>query len=165
MPKFSFDIVSDYDKSEMNNAYDQTQRELGSRYDLKNSKSSVDWMSSEKEGIIIKGENDFQVDAVTDIFRKKLAQRGISQKVLDLSIPSEAGSLLITKKVVFKKGLKQEDIKAINKLIKNEVPKVNTQVQGDEIRVIGTKKDDLQTVIAVIRQADFDFPLSFTNYR
>ncbi len=165
MAKFSFDIVSDYDKSEMNNAYDQAHREINSRYDLRNTKASLEWLSTDKEGIVIKGENDFQVDAISDIFRKKLAQRGLSQKILDLSQQADSNSLVIIKKVLFKKGLKQDDIKIINKLIKSEAPKVNTQIQGEEIRVMSSKKDELQSIITVLKQADFDFPLSFTNYR
>jgi uncharacterized protein YajQ (UPF0234 family) len=163
--KSSFDIVSDYDKSEMNNVYDQAQRELANRYDLKNSKTSIEWLSGHKDGITIKGENEFQVDAALDIYRKKLAQRGLSQKILDTSQPAAANGLIIVKKIVFKKGLKPDDIKTITKLLKAEAPKLNLQVQGEEIRVISSKKDELQAAIALLKQTDFDFPLSFTNYR
>lgn len=165
MAKFSFDIISDFDKSEMNNAYDQTQREVGSRYDLKGSKANLDWLSSEKEGLVVKGENDFQVDAIIDIFRKKLAQRGLSQKILDLSSSRETALSLITQKILFKKGLKPEDAKNMAKIIKMEFPKINTQIQGEELRVMGNKKDELQEVISFLKQRDFDFPISFTNYR
>jgi uncharacterized protein YajQ (UPF0234 family) len=165
MAKFSFDIVSDFDKSEMNNVFDQTQRELSSRYDLKNTKAKLEWISNDKEGILVKGENDFQVEAIIDIFRKKIAQRGLSQKILDLSTPPETGSFIITQKIMFKKGIKQDDAKIITKIIKTDFPKVNTQIQGDEIRVIGSKKDELQDIISLLKQTDLEFPLSFTNYR
>jgi uncharacterized protein YajQ (UPF0234 family) len=132
---------------------------------LKNTKSSLDWLSNDKDGIVIKGENEFQVDAIVDIFRKKLAQRGLSQKILDLSHSPETTSFIITQKILFKKGLKQDDAKSITKLIKAEFPKINSQIQGDEIRVIGNKKDELQEVISLLKQTEFEFPLSFTNYR
>lgn len=109
MANFSFDIVSDYDKAEMNNVFEQTRKELGSRYDLKGTQTALDWMNSEKTGLTITGDNDYHIDAVLDIVRKKLATRGQSQKVLDASQENTVSNLKTTKQVPFKKGLKQRE--------------------------------------------------------
>ena len=164
MAKFSFDIVSDYDKSEMNNVFDQTKREISSRYDLKNSKASIDWLDN-KTGIKVSGENDFQIEAILDIFRKKLATRSISQKVLDLSEPATTSNLIVTQIAKFKSGINKEQAKKITKIIRESFPKVNSSIQGEEVRVISPKKDELQAVMTTLKNYDFDFPLSFTNFR
>lgn len=164
MAKFSFDIVSDYDKSEMNNVFDQTKREISSRYDLKNSKASIDWLDN-KTGIKVSGENDFQIEAILDIFRKKLATRSISQKVLDLSEPATTSNLIVTQIVKFKSGINKEQAKKITTIIRESFPKVNSSIQGEEVRVISPKKDELQAVMTTLKNYDFDFPLSFTNFR
>lgn len=164
MAKFSFDIVSDYDKSEMNNVFDQTKREVSSRYDLKNSKASIDWLDN-KTGIKVSGENDFQIEAILDIFRKKLATRSISQKVLDLSEPATTSNLIVTQIAKFKSGINKEQAKKITTIIRESFPKVNSSIQGEEVRVISPKKDELQAVMTTLKNYDFDFPLSFTNFR
>ncbi|MCB9839237.1 YajQ family cyclic di-GMP-binding protein [Candidatus Nomurabacteria bacterium] len=164
MAKFSFDIVSDYDKSEMNNVFDQTKREISSRYDLKNSKASIDWLDN-KTGIKVSGENDFQIEAILDIFRKKLATRSISQKVLDLSEPATTSNLIVTQIAKFKSGINKEQAKKITTIIRESFPKVNSSIQGEEVRVISPKKDELQAVMTTLKNYDFDFPLSFTNFR
>ena len=164
MAKFSFDIVSDYDKSEMNNVFDQTKREISSRYDLKNSKASIDWLDN-KTGIKVSGENDFQIEAILDIFRKKLATRSLSQKVLDLSEPATNSNLIVTQIVKFKSGINKEQAKKITTIIRESFPKVNSSIQGEEVRVISPKKDELQAVMTTLKNYDFDFPLSFTNFR
>ena len=97
--------------------------------------------------------------------RKKLATRNQSQKVLDTSKEAVSSNLKVTKEVPFRKGLNQEKSKKITKLIRDELPKVKTQIQGDEIRVMSGKKDELQTAMQLLKQQDFDFPLSFTNFR
>ncbi|MCA9350289.1 DUF520 family protein, partial [Candidatus Saccharibacteria bacterium] len=130
MAKFSFDIVSDYDKSEMNNVFDQTKREISSRYDLKNSKASIDWLDN-KTGIKVSGENDFQIEAILDIFRKKLATRSISQKVLDLSEPATTSNLIVTQIAKFKSGINKEQAKKITTIIRESFPKVNSSIQGE----------------------------------
>lgn len=165
MANFSFDAVSDYDKAEMNNVFDQAKKELANRYDLKGTSADLEWLDSDKSGLLITGDNDYHIEAITDLVRKKLAARNQSQKVLDTSKEAVVSNLKTTKEIKFKSGLKGEDAKKITKLVRDEYPKVKTQIQGEEIRVMSPKKDELQAVMALLRQQDFDFPLSFINFR
>lgn len=165
MANFSFDAVSEYDKAEMNNVFDQAQRELANRYDFKGTPAALEWQNTDKTGLKITGNGDWQIDAILDIVRKKLASRGQSQKTLDTSKEPVAANLKTTKEVPFKQGLDQEKAKRITKLIQAELPKVKTQIQGDAVRITSNSKDDLQAVIQLLKSQDFDFPLNFTNYR
>lgn len=165
MANFSFDIVSEYDKAEMNNVFDQTKRELDSRYDFKGTPAAVEWLNPEKTGFKLTGNGEWQIDAVLDIVRKKLASRNQSQKTLDTSKDSVIANLKTTKDVPFKQGLDQDKAKKITGHIREQLPKVKTQIQGDAVRVTSNSKDDLQAVMQLLRAADFDFPIDFTNYR
>lgn len=165
MPNFSFDIVSDYDKAEMNNVFDQVQREIASRYDFKGTPAEIDWLNGDKTGLKVTGSGEWQIDAILDIVRKKLATRGQSQKVLDVTKEIAESNLRATKEVPFKQGLDQEKAKKITALIRDKFPKAKGQIQGDAVRVMSNSKDDLQAVMQLVRAQDFDFPLSFTNYR
>lgn len=140
MGNFSFDIVSDYDKAEMNNVFDQVQRELTNRYDFKGTPAAVEWMDGDKSGLLITGNGDWQIDAILDIVRKKLAARDQNQKVLDVTHESTTSNLKTTKEVPFLKGLDQEKAKKITKLLREEYPKVKAQIQGQQIRVTSQKK-------------------------
>ena len=162
---FSFDVVSEYDKAEMNNVFDQVQREIVSRYDFKNTPATIDWLNADKTGFKVTGNSDYQIDAILDIIRKKLAARNQSQKVLDVTKESATNNMQTTKEVPFKHGLDQEKAKKITSLIREKLPKVKTQIQGEEVRVMSPKKDELQTAMQLLRTQDFDFPLSFTNFR
>ena len=164
MANFSFDVVSEYDKAEMNNVFDQTQREMGSRYDFKGTPANIEWLD-DKKGFKITGNGEWQIDAILDIVRKKLAAREQSQKVLDTSKEITESNLKSTKEVPFKQGLDQEKAKKITSLIRDKLPKVKTQIQGDAVRVMSGSKDDLQAVMQLLRVQEFDFPLNFTNYR
>ncbi len=165
MPTFSFDIVSDYDKAELNNVFDQTQREIQARYDFKGTPAAVEWLNADKTGIKVTGNGDWQIDAILDIFRKKLAVRGQSQKLLDTSADIVTSNLKATQEVAFKQGLDQAKAKQITTLVRDKFSKVKTQIQGDAVRVTSGSKDDLQAVMQAVRAADYDFPLNFTNYR
>lgn len=165
MGTFSFDIVSDYDKAEMNNVFDQAQREIQNRYDFKGTPAELDWLNGDKTGFKITGSGEWQIEAILDIVRKKLATRGQSQKVLDTTTAIVESNLKATQEVPFKKGLDQEKAKKITALIRDKAPKAKTQIQGDMVRVTSGSKDDLQAVIQLLRATDFDFPLEFTNYR
>lgn len=165
MATFSFDIVSDYDKAELNNVFDQAQRELSNRYDFKGTPAAIEWLNDDKSGIKVIGNGDWQIDAILDIVRKKLAARDQSQKILDISKEPTVSNLKTTKEVPFKKGLDQEKAKKITAIIREKYPKVKPQIQGDEVRVSASSKDDLQGVMQLLREKDFDFPLQFTNYR
>ena len=165
MPTFSFDIVSDYDKAEMNNVVEQSKKEISSRYDFKGTPAELDWLNGDKTGLKIIGDSDYQIDAILDIVRKKLATRGLSQKVLDISKEPTITNLKTTKEVAFKKGISSDNAKKVTALIRENYPKVKPQIQGEEIRVSSAKKDELQAVMTLLREANFDFPLDFTNFR
>jgi len=164
MPTFSFDIVSEYDKAEMNNVFLQVEKEMSNRYDFKGTPAAIDWLD-EKKGFKLIGANQWQLDAILDIVRKKIASREQSAKVLDLSKEPVESNLKATWEIPFKTGLKQDDAKVITKKLRDELPKVKAQIQGDEIRVSSSSKDDLQKAMQLLRTTDFDFPLLFINFR
>lgn len=165
MASFSFDVVSEYDKAELNNVFDQVQRELGNRYDFKGTPAAVEWLDADKSGLKIIGAGEWQIDTILDIIRKKLAARNQSQKLLDTSREVTESNMKATQEVPFVHGLDQDKAKKITKLIRDQYPKVKTQIQGEAVRVTSPKKDELQAVMQLLRGADLDFPLSFTNFR
>lgn len=165
MANFSFDVVSEYDKAEMNNVFDQTQREIENRYDFKGTPAAVEWLNNDKTGLKVTGNGDWQIEAILEIVRKKLAARNQSQKVLDTSKETTESNLKTTQEVPFKQGLDQDKAKQITKLVRDQYPKVKTQIQGDAVRVMSSSKDDLQAVMQLLRSQDFDFPLIFNNFR
>lgn len=162
MPQFSFDIVSDYDIAEVTNSVDQAAKEISQRYDLKGTPAHIE-LIEDKTIVLIKGE-DFHLDMVLEILRNKFAKRGVSQHTLDTSAKKEEGNPWRWR-LVLQKGLDQEKSKKITKLIRDKYPKIKTQIQGQEIRVISTSKDDLQNVMKLVRSQDYSFPVSFTNFR
>ncbi len=164
MPTFSFDISSSYDKAEMNNVLAMVQKEITNRYDFKGTPAFIEWLG-DKIGFKITGANDWQIESIIDIIRKKLASREQSSKVLDLSKEIVTSNMKATKEIPFINGLDQLKAKQITKLIKDELPKLKSQIQGDIVRVIGNNKDDLQKAIKLINSQDFDFPVVFDNYR
>lgn len=164
MPSFSFDIVSDFDKAEMNNVFAGTDKEIASRYDFKGTSAAIEWLG-DKVGFKIIGANQWQCDAVLDIIRKKLSARDQSSKVLDLSKVPVESNLKTTWEIPFKQGLSQDNAKVITKLLRDEVPKAKTQIQGEMVRVTSNSKDELQKVISLLKATEFDFPLQFINYR
>ena len=164
MPSFSFDIVSDFDKAEMNNTFASTEREISNRYDFKGTPAAIEWLK-DKTGFKITGAGQWQCDAVLDILRKKLAGREQSTKVLDLSNTPVESNLKTTWEIPFKQGLSQDDAKQITKLIREQAPKAKTQIQGDMVRVTSSSKDELQNVMAILNATEFDFPLHYINYR
>ena len=164
MAIFSFDIVSDYDKAEVNNVFMQAGREIGNRYDFKNTPASVEWLG-DKTGFIITGNSDMQLDAITDILRRGLINRGQSTKLLDLSKPRTTNNMKITQEIPFVSGLDGDRAKTVAKTVRDGFPKAKPQVQGEAVRVTSSSKDELQGVMQRLRETDFDFPVSFTNYR
>lgn len=164
MATFSFDIVSEYDKAEINNVHAQAVKEIETRYDFKGTPAGIDWMD-DKKGFKITGSNEWQIDAVTDILRKKLAAREVSSKVLDLSKDVHESNLKATKEVPFVEGLTQDKAKKVSALIREQFPKAKSQIQGEAVRVTSASKDELQNVMNAVRAAEFDFVTSFTNYR
>lgn len=165
MANFSFDIVSEYDKAEMNNVFDQVRREIENRYDFKGTPAEVEWLNGDKTGLKVTGNGEWQIEAILEIVRKKLATRGQSQKTLDTSREITESNLKATQEVPFKQGLDQDKAKQLTKLIREHFPKVKPQIQGDAVRVMSASKNDLQAVMQMLKGEDFDFPLAFTNYR
>lgn len=161
---FSFDIVSDYDASELDHAIDQAKRELLNRYDFKGTAASIAY-NDDKSGLILEGDSDYQLDALTDMVRGKLAKRDLSQKILIVSEKREQAGMIIRQSVPFAKGLDQDKAKKISKLIRDSYPKAKPQIQGESIRVSSQSKDELQAIMQLIRGSYFDFPVSFENYR
>ncbi len=164
MAAFSFDIVSEYDKAEMNNAFLQAQREIANRYDFKGTPAAIEWLG-DKTGLKVIGSNEWQIDAIVDIFRKKLATRNLTSKVLDETKSVNEANMRTTKEIPFKEGLDQEKAKKITKLLREKLPKVKAQIQGEAVRVSSAKKDELQAATGFIKEENFDFPIHFTNYR
>ncbi len=162
---FSFDIVSDYNLTDIINAVDQAQRELGNRYDLKGTSALLEFRDGDKSGLKVVGDSQYHIDSILDIVRKKFGLRNVSQKVLDTSKQPVVSNLKTTLDVPFKKGLDQDKAKKITALLREQFPKVKAQIQGEEVRVFSPKKDELQAVMQLLQQQDFDFPIDFTNYR
>jgi hypothetical protein len=164
MPSFSFDIVSDYDKAEMNNVFASIEREVTSRYDFKGTPAAIEWLDA-KIGFRVIGSSQWQCDAVLDIVRKKLTARNQSSKVLDLTKAPVESNLKTTWDIPFKQGLSQDNAKKITKQLRDEAPKVKAQIQGDGVRVTSSSKDELQKVMSLLQNSNYDFPLQFTNFR
>ena len=139
MATFSFDIVSSYDKAEINNVYTQVQRDIGNRYDFKGTPAAVDWLG-DKTGFVITAANDMHLESIQDIIRRAIIGRSQSPKILDESKEPVQGSMKITKDLPFIEGLDQEKAKKITALIREQFPKVKTQIQGEEVRVQSPKK-------------------------
>ena len=163
MADSSFDIVSKLDRQEVDNALSQAAKEISQRYDFKGTGAEIKW-SGEKV-IEIAASADDRASAVLEVFKEKLIKRQQSLKILDATEPRASGQQSkIT--ITLKEGISSEDAKKVSKLIRDEGPKgVKTQIQGDELRVSSKKRDDLQAVIALVKQQDYDFAVQFTNYR
>ncbi|AYF31552.1 YajQ family cyclic di-GMP-binding protein [Micromonospora tulbaghiae] len=159
----SFDIVSKVDRQEVDNAVRQSEKELSTRFDFRGTGAEISW--SGEEAISLQAETEERVRAALDVFKEKLVKRNISLKSLDAGEPRQSGKTFkIDAKVV--QGIDSDKAKAISKKIRDEGPKgVQAQIQGDQLRVTGKKKDDLQAVIALLKGEDFGLALQFTNYR
>ncbi len=157
----SFDIVSKVDRQEVDNALNQTAKEVATRYDFKGTGASIEWSG---ESVAIKAGAQERCAAVLDVFKDKLVKRGISLKTLEAGEPQPSGKEHRLTATV-SEGISQEDAKKVAKVIRDEGPKgVQPQIQGDQLRVTAKKKDDLQIVISLLKGKDFDFALQFTNY-
>jgi len=165
MAQFSFDIASEYDKAEMNNVFDQSLREIATRYDFKGTPAALEWLNPDKTGFKITGSSDWQIDAILDIIRKKLAAREQSQKFLDTSKQSIIANLKTTKEVPLISGIDQTKAKTITSTIREHFPKVKAQIQGETIRVNSSSKNELQAIMQLLRAQDLSFPINFTNFR
>jgi cyclic-di-GMP-binding protein len=159
---YSFDVVSDFDRQELVNTIDQTVREIGARYDLKDTKTTVELGA---EAITINTDSDFTLDAVHTILQTKAAKRNLSLKIFDYGKVESASGNRVRQEIKLQKGISSEIAKQISKLIRDEFKKVQPSIQGDAVRVSAKDKDDLQTVIQRLKQEDYPVALQFTNYR
>lgn len=162
---FSFDITSDYDASELDHAVDQARRELGNRYDFKGTAAKVDYTDEKNDSLTIEGDTEYQLDAILDILRAKLAKREISQKTIETKEKREQAGMVMRQVVPFVKGLDQDKAKKITKMLREETPKIKAQIQGETIRITSSSKDDLQLVMKLVREQDLEFPVQFENFR
>lgn len=158
----SFDIVSKVDMQELTNAVHQTEREIETRFDFKGSKSSL---TLEKDALTVVSDDDYKLGAVIDILQSKMIKRGLPIKNLDYGKVEPASLGTVRQRIKLKQGIDQDVAKKINILIRDAKLKVKSQIQGDQIRVTGKSKDDLQAVIALLRNSDIPLDLQFTNLK
>jgi cyclic-di-GMP-binding protein len=162
--KFSFDVVSEIDFQEVDNAVNQALKEINQRYDLKDSNTEISLNKKEKQ-ISINTRDDYALKATIDILQSRFIKRDISIKALKLNEPEPASGGRVKQIVDLRSGISKEDTKKITKLIKDSKLKVSAQIMDELVRVQGTKKDDLQSVIKLVKDADYDFPVQFVNYK
>jgi uncharacterized protein YajQ (UPF0234 family) len=159
----SFDIVSKIDRQEADNALNQAAKEIGTRFDFRNVGASIAW--SGDNGVEIRANSEERANAILDVFKEKLVKRGVSLKHLDAAEPKVSGKEYRIA-VSIKEGISQDNAKKVSKIIRDEGPKgVKAQVQGEELRVSSKSRDDLQSVISLLKGKDLDFALQFVNYR
>lgn len=163
MATSSFDIVSKVDRQEVDNALNQASKELSQRFDFRGTGADVSWAG--EEAITISAETEERCTAAIDVFKEKLIKRGISLKAFDVGEPAISGKTYkVTGSLV--QGISKDKGKEISKVIRDEGPKgIQAQMQDDQLRVTGKKKDDLQAVISLLKDRDFEIALQFTNYR
>jgi uncharacterized protein YajQ (UPF0234 family) len=160
----SFDVVSKVERQEVDNALNQAGKEVGQRFDFKGTGASIEW--SGEDAVVITANSDERVKAVLDVFKERLVKREVSLKALDHGDPEPAAGGTSRLTVKIRQGIDSEKARMITKLIKSDAPKgVQAAVQGDSVRVSSKKRDDLQAVIALLKNADIGIPLQFTNYR
>jgi len=158
----SFDIVSEVDLQEIDNALNQARREIETRFDFKGSKSEIRF---EKDAITLVSDDDFKLRNVVDILEGKLVKRGIDLKVMKYGKVEQAGGDTVRQQASIQQGIDKDLAKEILKDIKNSKIKVQASVQGDKVRVTGKNRDDLQAVIQLLKGNDYVIPLQFINYR
>ncbi|AML59785.1 YajQ family cyclic di-GMP-binding protein [Serratia rubidaea] len=160
----SFDIVSEIDMQEVRNAVENASRDLGTRWDFRNVPASFE-LNEKNETIKVASESDFQVQQLLDILREKLAKRGIDGAALEIPEEFEHSGKTYSVDAKLKQGIETQLAKKIVKLIKDSKLKVQAQIQGDEVRVTGKSRDDLQSVMALVRGGNLGQPFQFKNFR
>jgi cyclic-di-GMP-binding protein len=158
----SFDVVSEFDAMELRNALDQVRRETAQRYDFRGATVDLD---QGKDELVLLTDDEFRANAVKDLILSKAVRRGLSLKVFEFGPVEPAGGNKVRQKIALRHGLPEDLAKRIQKLVRDEFPKVKSQIQGDAVRVSGKSKDDLQRVITRLRGLDEVVELQFENYR
>ena len=160
----SFDIVSEIDLEEVKNAVNQAMKEVLNRYDLKKTKSTIE--VDELGGkIVVHSDDEFTIKQVVEVLDQKLVRRGVPLKGLTYGPVRDAAGSTVTKEIAMQQGIPMEKAREIVKLIKNQKMKVQSSIQGDQVRVSGKKRDDLQAVMAMLKEQDLGIDMQFTNYR
>jgi len=163
MADSSFDVVSKVDRQEVDNALNQAAKEVSQRFDFRGVNASIEW--SGELGVTIKADTEERAKAALEVFKEKLVRRDISMKAVDANEPRQSGKQYVIG-LTMRQGIDQDHAKKIAKLIRDEGPKgVQAQIQGEQLRVSSKKKDDLQAVQTLLKGADLEVPLQFTNYR
>lgn len=160
----SFDIVSEVNMQEVDNALNQARKEIVQRYDFKGSKSSIDLNQKEKTLTLI-SDDDFKLKAVVDILQTKLIKRGVPIKALDYGTVEPAANSTVRQIIKLMVGIDKDNARLLVKMIKDTKLRVQAQIMEDQVRVTGKNKDDLQAIIKMLREADLRFAVQFTNYR
>lgn len=160
----SFDIVSKVDLQEVDNAINQARKEIAQRYDFKGSKTSIELVQKEHE-VVILSDDDFRMKATVDLLQTKFVKRGVPLKALTYGKVEPAAGSLVRQTIKLQNGIDKENAKLIVKMIKDTKLRVQAQIMDDQVRVSGKNKDDLQTVIAMLRKADLNFSMQYINYR
>ncbi|HEX9655532.1 MAG TPA: YajQ family cyclic di-GMP-binding protein [Bacteroidota bacterium] len=160
----SFDIVSEVNLQEVDNAINQASKEIGQRYDFKGSKSSIE-LNAKDKALTVLSDDDFKLKSVIDILQNKLIKRGVPVKALDYGTVESAAGGTVRQIITLRVGIGKEDAKLVVKMIKDTKLKVQAQIMDDQVRVSGKNKDDLQAVMKMVREADLKFATQFTNYR
>ncbi|MBI1807217.1 MAG: YajQ family cyclic di-GMP-binding protein [Ignavibacteria bacterium] len=160
----SFDIVSKVDMQEVDNALNQARKEIAQRYDFKGSKSSIELKQKESEIVVI-SDDDFKMKSVIDILQNKFVKRGVPLKALTYGPIEPAASGTVRQTIKLQNGIDKENAKLLVKMIKDTKLRVQAQIMDDQVRVSGKSKDDLQSVIAMLKQADLKFAVQCVNFR
>lgn len=159
---YSFDVVSDFDRQELVNALDQTKREIQSRYDLKDTKTTLELTD---QAIVVNTDSEFTLDAIQTVLQMKAAKRNLSLKIFDYGSVESASGNRVRQEIKLQRGISQDIAKHITKLIRDEFKKIQASIQGDAVRISAKSKDELQLVIQRLKQEDLPVALQFTNYR
>jgi uncharacterized protein YajQ (UPF0234 family) len=158
----TFDIVSEVDPQEVTNAVDQASRELANRYDFRGTNSTIRVVESE---IVVDSSTDQRLDAAIDVLKEKLVRRQVSLKALSGGAPKEVGGGRYQATFLLNQGIAQDAAKELSKTVRDSKLKVQVQIQGNQLRIQGKKRDDLQQVIALLKDLDFRLPLQYVNFR
>ena len=160
----SFDVVSKFDMQELDNAVNMVKRDIANRFDFKGSSAGLE-LNKNENSIKLKADNEYQIKAVSDMLEKRAISRKVSIKTFEYGNIEQASGMSIRQDVKLKQGIDKENATKINKLIKSQKIKVQSQIQGDQLRVTGKKIDDLQKVIQIIKEENLSLPLQFINMR
>jgi hypothetical protein len=160
--EFSFDVVSEFDAQELRNALDQVRREIGTRFDFTGATAEI---TREKDALTLVADSELRAKSIRELIETKALRRGLSLKIFDWGAIEQAGGMKVRQHVGLRSGLPDELARKVTKILRDEFPRTKGQIQGDAVRVSAKSKDDLQKVIARLRELDEAVPLQFSNYR